>query len=450
VLPEFFLLSRVSKNPLSISRRGGGARTASTRRWVPSSVIMAGLPGIATPGEVLSFWFQGDLDFNYKTKWFPSGDKDGVGQKAADKEITKRFASTLEAAVSGTLSFPWQENSPETTLALVLVLDQFSRHVWRNDPDRDAKVSVTDSLAVQITISAIEKKWDQNLTPAKLVFLLMPFRHSQKTVRRLKDAINCLDEMLATHQKEHDLLQKFRKTTNRVLQDLEGKGFKDGDEILERREFEPTGDVLETMPNHPVYVSIFKFLTKVLLGVEDSELTAARRRPRPGKDRRNDGASGKVGRAARNEPQETEEAQTDETFRQSEETPREAVVPSVGISLSGGVDSMVLAVVLKKISMDKQSPFGQFQVVAMHVDYANRPESAAEASFVEVHVARFPNPNTLFISNAGDCLDRLRATVRTDYGDCCPYIVQYTPNTGLTLFFSNKRTGRLVWAFRVS
>jgi len=411
---------------------------------------MAGLPGIATPGEVLSFWFQGDLDFNYKTKWFPSGDKDGVGQKAADKEITKRFASTLEAAVSGTLSVPWQENSPETTLALVLVLDQFSRHVWRNDPDRDAKVSVTDSLAVQITISAIEKKWDQNLTPAKLVFLLMPFRHSQKTVRRLKDAINCLDEMLATHQKEHDLLQKFRKTTNRVLQDLEGKGFKDGDEILERREFEPTGDVLETMPNHPVYVSIFKFLTKVLLGVEDSELTAARRRPRPGKDRRNDGASGKVGRAARNEPQETEETQTDETFRQSEETPREAVVPSVGISLSGGVDSMVLAVVLKKISMDKQSSFGQFQVVAMHVDYANRPESAAEASFVEVHVARFPNPNTLFISNAGDCLDRLRATVRTDYGDCCPYIVQYTPNTGLTLFFSNKRTGRLVWAFRVS
>jgi hypothetical protein len=34
-----------------------------------------------------------------------------------------------------------------------------------------------------------------------------------------------------------------------------------------------------------------------------------------------------------------------------------------------------------------------------------------------------------FTSNAGDCSDRLGPPVPTDYGDCCPYIVQYTSNT---------------------
>ena len=64
--------------------------------------------------------------------------------------------------------------------------------------------------------------------------------------------------------------------------------------------------------------------------------------------------------------------------------------PSVAISLSGGVDSMVLATVLKRLSEEKSeskaSPL--FSVVATHVDYANRPESAAESAFVSDWCAR--------------------------------------------------------------
>ena len=51
---------------------------------------------------------------------------------------------------------------------------------------------------------------------------------------------------------------------------------------------------------------------------------------------------------------------------------------SVAISLSGGVDSMVLATILKAAAPS----FGDFDVVAMHIDYANRPESGKEADFV--------------------------------------------------------------------
>ena len=50
-----------------------------------------------------------------------------------------------------------------------------------------------------------------------------------------------------------------------------------------------------------------------------------------------------------------------------------------------------------------------------------------------VRVARFPNPNTV--------LPLTLVTVRTDYGDCCPYIVQYTPNTRLTLSVISLSTG---------
>ena len=50
-----------------------------------------------------------------------------------------------------------------------------------------------------------------------------------------------------------------------------------------------------------------------------------------------------------------------------------------------------------------------------------------------VRVARFPNLNTV--------LPLTLVTVRTDYGDCCPYIVQYTPNTRLTLSVISLSTG---------
>jgi tRNA(Ile)-lysidine synthetase-like protein len=52
----------------------------------------------------------------------------------------------------------------------------------------------------------------------------------------------------------------------------------------------------------------------------------------------------------------------------------------VGISLYGGVDSMALAVILKRLSRD--ASYGGFDVVAMHIDYDNRPESGVEADFV--------------------------------------------------------------------
>lgn len=338
---------------------------------------------IVTPDEVLDFWFGGDLEVNYKTKWFPAGDKDGSAQKAADTEITMRFGKTLGAATSGALQ-AWADGTPETAVALVVVLDQFSRHVYRNAVDREAKLSVTDAIAVAVTNSALKKQWHKKLTPAMHVFLLMPFRHTQMSVVRLQHAIDTLSTRLTTHIAEQELLEKFRRTTLRVLQDLRGKGFVDGDEILEHHEFTPETRVLRSMPNHVVYQTVFKFLKKILLGAED-ETQMERRRPRAKKDRI--AVSGNWD--ARNNAHPDEKTETNADDVQSEPETQPPVVPSVGISLSGGVDSMVLALILKQIScMGSHSPFGEFKVVAMHVDYANRPESQAEATFVEQWCAR--------------------------------------------------------------
>lgn len=290
---------------------------------------------VASVDDVLSFWFEGDLDELYKRKWFPAGDKTGRMQRAVDEAISVRFGATLRAAEAGDLD-SWATASPSSAVALVLVLDQFARHVYRHDEDRDVKVAANDARAVVVTEGCIEKGWDARVTVPQAVFLLMPFRHTQRTVPRLREALDALDRRREEDAARAELLGKFRKTTLRCLQDLEGKQHRDGDEILEHHEFVPDEAVMAGMTEHPVYRTVERFLRARLSG--DARVTSKR----------------------------------------SEQSPRDEP-KSVAISLSGGVDSMALATMLKHMA----PRFGNIDVVAIHIDYANRPESGAEAAFVE-------------------------------------------------------------------
>ena len=329
----------------------------------------------AAPEDVLAFWFGGDLDENYRTKWFPSADGDGSRQKAADERIAARFGATLRDAERGALD-AWGETSPEHAVALVVVLDQFSRHVYRHDPERDEKVARCDEKAVGVVDACVRARWDARVTAPQQVFLLMPYRHTQKSIVRLRGAMERLDARLAEHAAEHALVEKFRKTTLRCLQDLEGTSYVDGDDILERSEFAVSAETARTMQDTPLYRTVVRFLERTLLGAVDASV-AERRRPRK-KNQKNQNQKS-FGAAATVRPEEEEEEEEEEI----EKNDRPPVVPSVGISLSGGVDSMVLAFILKAIADDPRSSFGRFGVVAMHVDYANRPESRAEATFLE-------------------------------------------------------------------
>jgi uncharacterized protein (DUF924 family) len=114
-----------------------------------------------TPAEVLAFWRTAGPD-----KWFEKDD-------AFDAEIRARFLDTYAAAVAGRLA-GW-ENDAESALALVIVLDQFPRNMFRGD----ARTYVADPLARMVADRAILRGFDKRYAPPERTFFYLPFEHSE-------------------------------------------------------------------------------------------------------------------------------------------------------------------------------------------------------------------------------------------------------------------------------
>ena len=95
-----------------------------------------------------------------------------------DAEIASRFGATLAAASRGALAV-WRDADAAHATALVVVLDQFARHVLRADPDRDAKLAPTDALALDVADACVERGWWDAAPVPHQVFLLMPYRHAK-------------------------------------------------------------------------------------------------------------------------------------------------------------------------------------------------------------------------------------------------------------------------------
>ncbi len=120
---------------------------------------------------VLDYWF-GDLDQTPKyfarrnTLWFG-------GDKRVDEQVRQSFESDLEDAVAGRLG-SWDE-TPKGTLALIVLLDQFSLQLYREEPRSYEQAA----LAVPIAERALSRGWDWALTPAERVFLYLPFEHAE-------------------------------------------------------------------------------------------------------------------------------------------------------------------------------------------------------------------------------------------------------------------------------
>lgn len=169
--------------------------------------------------EVLQFWFGGDTNVNYKTKWFPSGNE--VLQQAIDHEITSKYGELLQRAVNGDLE-EWTSTT-KSCVALIIVLDQFSRHIYRNlSPDAfQRKIADNKALTVATALTT-QENWDDSLHCCEFVFCLMPFRHAATTdhLTKVMDFIN------SREHKENEgmnLLQKFKKQTIRRLQHLQDR-----------------------------------------------------------------------------------------------------------------------------------------------------------------------------------------------------------------------------------
>ena len=88
--------------------------------------------GASGPEEVLSYWFPEDIDNADPETLRRQGKRWMHGGPEVDREITERFGEVLERARRGELDH-WAQ-TPRGRLALIIVLDQFSRNVYRGSP----------------------------------------------------------------------------------------------------------------------------------------------------------------------------------------------------------------------------------------------------------------------------------------------------------------------------
>jgi uncharacterized protein (DUF924 family) len=114
-----------------------------------------------TAAEVVAFWREAG-----PKRWF---EKD----YAFDEEIRRRFFALHETAAEGKLS-GW-EKSAQDALALLILLDQFPRNMFRGD----ARAFATDPVARSIAAGAIVHGYDAQVEPAMRSFFYLPFEHSE-------------------------------------------------------------------------------------------------------------------------------------------------------------------------------------------------------------------------------------------------------------------------------
>src|SRR3954465_485936 len=117
---------------------------------------------LATPDEVLEFWREAGPE-----RWFSK-------DETFDQVCRDRFLPTYEAAARGDLN-EW-ELTPEGALAVILLLDQFPRNMFRGK----RAAYKTDPVALMVADRAIEKGYDQRVEPALRSFFYLPFMHSEE------------------------------------------------------------------------------------------------------------------------------------------------------------------------------------------------------------------------------------------------------------------------------
>ena len=114
--------------------------------------------------DVLSFWFQ-EIE---PALWFAADeDFDGL--------VRRRFPGLVQRAAAGEL-YAWRATA-EGRLAEVIVLDQFSRNVYRNTPQAFAQ----DPVALVLAQEAVASGALRVLGPAQRSFLLLPYMHSESS-----------------------------------------------------------------------------------------------------------------------------------------------------------------------------------------------------------------------------------------------------------------------------
>ena len=151
------------------------------------------------PDEVLAFSRAAGPD-----KWFKK-------DPAFDQEIASRFLAVWEAAAGGKLG-AWEE-TPESALALVIVLDQIPRNMFRGQ----RRCYDCDPMARAVAQRSLARGFDRKIAHAERKFLYLPFMHSEE----LADQVRCVElfhgdsENLRYAEEHADIIRRFGRFPHR-------------------------------------------------------------------------------------------------------------------------------------------------------------------------------------------------------------------------------------------
>lgn len=365
---------------------------------------------------ILNYWFgQYTPEKSQKNLWMIASSSQELLHKI-DLDITNKFTSTLislstnkndlrsiwcggssgdDGAQNEFDFFGWRGK-----LAAIIVLDQMSRHIHRHykskkNTNNDSIVEVEegvlpqqktlDNLAFTIAQS-IQQNHMQEIkcgmipTPM-LIFALMPYRHAS-TIQSVGYVQSHIEDMskFNTIDVEH-MIRRFRRATNRRMAVLQDDARRAGKDTFYRQNDNEDDDQLmneyQTMNGTNSNKSSSSSSSRIFTNDDilefqpfDSDMSDAKNHPivKTVKNFLN-----ARGIRCKNENNATGTGYIRDT--------------PIIVSLSGGVDSMVIASVLSYLR--KECGYHHLYLAAVHIDYGNRPESSAEANFVQEYALNY-------------------------------------------------------------
>ncbi len=154
------------------------------------------------PDDILHFWFEehGSAD------WFAKSD-------VFDAEIREKFSEVHRKAATGEIA-AWRMTM-RGRLAEIIVLDQFSRNMFRGTP----KAFAYDGLALHLAQEAVATGYLDDLKPAERTFLLMPYMHSESPdvhIESLRLFTSLGNEEALRYERAHkDIIDRFGRYPHR-------------------------------------------------------------------------------------------------------------------------------------------------------------------------------------------------------------------------------------------
>ena len=163
---------------------------------------------------MLDFWFAAEGEPEHgavRDLWFRKSDE-------TDRQINERFGPLIEQGLRGELE-AWAAE-PQTALAQIVLLDQFTRNSFRDTP----RAFAGDKRALAAAMAMVGARQDENLLPVQRVFVYLPFEHAEgigmqeealRLFTRLVADAPELQNMLDYAQRHHDVVQRFGRFPHR-------------------------------------------------------------------------------------------------------------------------------------------------------------------------------------------------------------------------------------------